>query len=93
MFYTEKWRKEVKPINEWTIVTVLLTLISLGTAVMAPILRLSSTISKLSVLIDGALKYMARLRSHIDENDEKLQRLNHRITVLEAKGNLKGEGR
>lgn len=83
----------MKPINEWTIVTVLLTLISLGTAVMAPILRLSSTISKLSVLIDGALKDMARLRSHIDENDEKLQRLNHRITVLEAKGNLKGEGR
>ena len=79
-------------INEWTIVTVLLTLVSLGTAVIAPILRLSSTISKLLVLIDGALKDMARLRSHIVENDEKLQRINHRLTVLETKENLKGEG-
>lgn len=79
-------------INEWTIVTVILTLVSLGTAVMAPILRLSSTISKLSVLIDGALKDMARLRSHIDENDERIQRISQRLTVLETKGNLKGEG-
>lgn len=88
MFYTEKWRKEVTTINEWTIVTTLFTLVSLGAAVMAPILRLSSTISKLSVLIDGALKDMTRLRSHIEENEEKIQGLNHRMTVLETKGNL-----
>lgn len=72
-------------INEWTIVTTLFTLVSFGAAVMAPILRLSSTISKLSVLIDGALQDMARLRSHIEDNEKKIQGLNQRITVLETK--------
>lgn len=75
-------------INEWTVVTALLTLTGLGTAVMAPILRLSGTISKLSVLIDGALKDMVRIHSRIDETEDRMQGLDNRITVLETREKL-----
>lgn len=71
--------------NEWNIVTALVTLVSLGAAIMAPILKLNSTISKLSVLIDGALKDMVRLRSRLDDTEAEMQGIERRVTVLETK--------
>lgn len=71
--------------NEWSVVTALVTLVGLGTAVMAPILKLNSTISKLSVLIDGALKDMVRLRSRLDDTEAELQGIERRVTILEVK--------
>lgn len=71
--------------NEWNIVTALVTLVSLGAAIMAPILKLNSTISKLSVLIDGALKDMVRLRSRLDDTEAEMHGIERRVTVLETK--------
>lgn len=65
--------------EEWTVVTVIVVLIGLGVSVMAPVLKLNSTITRLSTLIDGALQDMrelketdAAIRKHASEAHERI---------------------
>lgn len=65
--------------GEWTVVTVIVVLVGLGVSVMAPVLKLNSTITRLSTLIDGALRDMkelketdAAIRKHATEAHERI---------------------
>ena len=75
--------------SEWTVVTVIVVLVGLGVSVMAPVLKLNSTITRLSTLIDGALRDMkelketdAAIRQHATEAH---QRIHERINENEDK--------
>lgn len=47
--------------NQWEVVTVLVTLVGLVVAIIGPIIKLNSTITKLSTMIDYALKKLDEL--------------------------------
>lgn len=53
--------------NEWGVITVIVTLAALVGAIAGPIVKLNSTITKLSTIIDYALKRLDEL----EKKDEK----------------------
>lgn len=81
---------------EWQVVTVIVALVGLVTAIVAPLIRLNTSITKLTVTLDQALERLAKQEenSHAshkriwDKNKEQDKRLNDhekRISFIERK--------
>lgn len=81
---------------EWTIVTVIIALVGLGLAIIKPIVSLTQSITKLTVVVEhlqddvGGLttknsQSHARLWDHNDEQDGRLEDHERRIGDLEHK--------
>lgn len=82
--------------TEWTIVTVIISLIALVTAIVTPIIKLNTTITKLTVVVDGIEKRYSGVSSlnseahcainkRLDEHGEKINEHNTDIAVLKEK--------
>ena len=81
--------------SEWTVVSVIVTLVGLGAAVIKPLISLNGTITRLTEVVRRLEENMAELtdknsRAHIrlwekvGEHDEALGRHETRIAVLET---------
>lgn len=74
--------------TEWTVFGVVAALVSFVIAVSAPILKLNSTITKLSVIIDNALRRLDNLEKQDDKfrEDSKAshQKIHNRIDKVES---------
>lgn len=82
--------------NEWNVVGVLLVVAGLFLSVGAPVIRLNSTLTKLSTLVEAVQSRQdrqdrdntdshRRLWKHNDEQDAALNDHETRITILERK--------
>ena len=82
--------------DEWGVVGVLVVLVGLFLSVGAPVIRLNSTITKLSTLVEGLRDRQAqqeqnnsdshrRIWKHNEEQDAVLNDHETRITILERK--------
>ncbi len=82
--------------TEWTVITVIIALIALVTAIITPIIKLNTTITRLTVVVDGIEKRYSGVASlnteahceihkKIDEHGEKIGEHETRISVLESK--------
>ena len=82
--------------NEWNVVGVLVVVAGLFLSVGAPVIRLNSTLTKLSTLVEGLRDRQARqeqsnaeghrrLWKHNDEQDATLTDHETCITILERK--------
>ena len=80
--------------TEWQVVGVIIALVGLVGATVAPLIRLNSTITKLTLTVDHLVKDMdeqhrrshdahTKLWDHQNEQDEKLVNHEIRITKLE----------
>ncbi len=81
--------------NEWTVVTVLVTMAGLLISVVTPLLKLNSTITRLNASVDSLTGEMEKYSAKNDQSHDRLWRKNeeqdtmlddheHRITVLEV---------
>ena len=81
---------------EWQIVTVIGTLVAMGAAVITPIVKLNTSITKLTATVEHLGKQLAdeekknadshdRLWRKEEEQDATLDDHEHRITILEVK--------
>ena len=73
---------------EWTVVTVLVTLIGLFMTIGKPIINLQKCITKLQDSVDGLSRRLDKYEQKTDKQDEILQDHETRITVLEQKQRL-----
>lgn len=82
--------------TEWGVVLVIIALIGLATSIIAPIVKLTKTITKLTVVMDGLRETVEanrrdnrasheRLWDHNKEQDEAINDHETRITVLEKR--------
>ena len=82
--------------NEWVVITVLITVVGLVATVVAPIVKLNTTITKLTTVVDvmqNTLKELTsenskghrRLWEHNNGQDEKLANHDMRLHVIEEK--------
>ena len=82
--------------NEWTVVTVLGALITLGLAVIKPLINLNTTITTLTAAVDTLQKNIdssaarnseshSRLWKAIEKGDDRLDDHETRITIVEGK--------
>lgn len=82
--------------TEWQVVGVIIALVGLVGAIVAPLIRLNSTITKLTLMVDQLVKDMdeqhrrshdahTKLWDHQNEQDEKLVNHEIRITKLETR--------
>lgn len=85
------------PMNEWGVVGVLIALVGFGVTVVKPLLALNTSIVKLTTRIDLMTdsldeistkneKSHDRIWRHNDEQDATIDDHEHRITVLEQRG-------
>lgn len=81
---------------EWTTVTVIIALVGLGAAIIRPIVSLTQSITKLTVVVEGMsaeLKQQKqhtkeshqRIWTHNDEQDKTLEDHERRIGNLELR--------
>lgn len=81
---------------EWTVVTVIIALATLVTAIITPIIKLNTTITRLTAVVDGIEKRYSgvaslnaeahcEIRKKLDEHGEKIGEHETRISVLESK--------
>lgn len=81
---------------EWTVVTVLIALFGFGVAVIRPVVSLTQSITKLTVVVESLQKEMSSLDTHNSEShrrlwekngeqDEKLEAHDRRIGKLESR--------
>ena len=81
---------------EWTVITVLVALVGLLATVGAPVIKLNSNLTKLTVLLDtlkndmqeqkkSAKESHRRLWGHNHEQDGRIENHEKRITLLEQK--------
>ena len=82
--------------NEWTVVTVLGALITLGLAVIKPLINLNTTITTLTAAVDTLQKNIdssaarnseshSRLWKAVEKGDDRLDDHETRITIVEGK--------
>lgn len=82
--------------TQWDVVVVITALVGLGAAIVKPLIKLNTSITKLSTLLDGLAGDMRQLtekntKSHeriwdkLDEHEETVSDHETRITVLEKK--------
>lgn len=81
---------------EWTTVTVIIALVGLGAAIIKPIVSLTQSITKLTVVVETLQEDMsglttknsqghARIWEHNDEQDARIEDHERRIGTLEHK--------
>ncbi len=89
--------------SEWQVVGVIIALVGLVGAIVAPLLRLNSAITKLTLTVDRLVRDMdeqhrrshdahEKLWDHQNEQDEKLVNHEIRITKLENGREAPGGG-
>ena len=80
--------------TEWSVVTVIITLVGLGAAVIKPLIQLNSVIVSLTEVVKvlecniTALEKRNtithdEMRTHIDEHGDQLQNHETRLTIIE----------
>lgn len=70
---------------EWTVVTVIIALVGLFMTVGKPVINLNSSITRLQDAIDELREDIKVLTSRTDNQEEKLQNHETRISILEEK--------
>lgn len=81
---------------EWTVVGVIVTLVGLAASIVAPIIKLTKTITQLTVVMDGLRETVEanrkdnkasheRIWDHNKEQDDTISNHETRITVLEQR--------
>ena len=70
---------------EWQIVTVIITLISFGTAIIKPMLKLNSSIVKLTDAVENLELNGSEIKDIVKEHENKLDDHEKRIIILENK--------
>ncbi len=70
---------------EWQIVTTIITLVSFGVAVIKPILKLNSSIVKLTDAVESLELNGSEIKTIVKEHESKLDDHEKRIIILEQK--------
>lgn len=70
---------------EWQIVTTIITLVSFGIAVIKPILKLNSSIVKLTDAVESLELNGSEIKTIVKEHENKLDDHEKRIIILEQK--------
>lgn len=70
---------------EWQIVTTIITLVSFGVAVIKPILKLNSSIVKLTDAVESLELNGSEIKTIVKEHESKLDDHEKRIIILEYK--------
>lgn len=70
---------------EWQIVTTIITLVSFGFAVIKPILKLNSSIVKLTDAVESLELNGSEIKTIVKEHESKLDDHEKRIIILEQK--------
>lgn len=70
---------------EWQIVTTIITLVSFGIAIIKPILKLNSSIVKLTDAVESLELNGSEIKDIIKEHENKLDDHEKRIIILEQK--------
>lgn len=70
---------------EWTIVTVIIALVGLFMTVGKPVINLNSSITRLQDAIDELREDIKVLTNRTDNQEERLQNHETRISILEEK--------
>lgn len=70
---------------EWQIVTIIITLVSFGVAVIKPILKLNSSIVKLTDAVESLELNGSEIKTIVKEHESKLDDHEKRIIILEQK--------
>lgn len=68
---------------EWQIVTTIITLVSFGVAVIKPILKLNSSIVKLTDAVENLELNGSEIKDVVKEHENKLDDHEKRIIILE----------
>ena len=68
---------------EWQIVTTIITLVSFGVAVIKPILKLNSSIVKLTDAVESLELNGSEIKTLVKENEDKLEDHEKRLIILE----------
>ena len=82
--------------DQWMVVTALAVLVALGAAIVTPIIKLNTTITRLMTVVDtiqSTLKKLSednseshkRIWNHNDEQDRLIAELEKRISAIEYK--------
>lgn len=70
---------------EWQIVTVIITLVSFGIAIIKPMLKLNSSIVKLTDAVENLELNGSEIKNTVKEHEDKLDDHEKRIIILEQK--------
>ena len=70
---------------EWQIVTTIITLVSFGIAIIKPMLKLNSSIVKLTDAVERLESNGSEIKDIIKEHEDKLEDHAKRLIVLEHK--------
>lgn len=70
---------------EWQIVTVIITLVSFGTAIIKPMLKLNSSIVKLTDAVESLELNGSEIKDIVKEHEDRLDEHEKRIIILEQK--------
>lgn len=70
---------------EWQIVTTIITLVSFGVAIIKPILKLNSSIVKLTDAVESLELNGSEIKDIVKEHENKLDDHEKRIIILEQK--------
>ena len=70
---------------EWQIVTTIITLVSFGVAVIKPILKLNSSIVKLTDAVESLELNGSEIKTIVKEHESKLDDNEKRIIILKQK--------
>lgn len=68
---------------EWQIVTTIITLVSFGVAIIKPILKLNSSIVKLTDAVESLELNGSEIKTLVKENEDKLEDHEKRLIILE----------
>lgn len=82
--------------GEWTVVTVIVTLVGLGAAVVRPLISLNSVITRLTELVNALEDDFSglaqknseahmRIWDKVEENEDRLNGHEVRLTLIESK--------
>lgn len=70
---------------EWQIVTTIITLVGFGVAIIKPMLKLNSSIVKLTDAVESLESSGSEIKTIVKEHENKLDDHEKRIIILEQK--------
>ena len=72
---------------EWQVVTTLVVLVGLVVTVATPMIKLNTSIVKLTDAVQNLQVFQDMNKNKLEEHQEKIEDHEHRITVLEEHSN------
>ena len=72
---------------EWQVVTTLVVLVGLVVTIATPMIKLNSSIVKLTDAVQNLQVFQDMNKNKLEEHQEKIEDHEHRITVLEEHSN------